>query len=172
MISIHIIRYNNILKILSIISFIILIIFLNGNVYDDLKKKSDQYNLISISCKNNTIANRNASKICQNIFTDIFQIFYNINISDQKVIEYSEIKITTYEEFEKGFIKSGKGYFNFYIYKSESDKFKFDKFIKLIDKYKKDITISIFNKNEEIDSKNGELQMTFDDSIFINFNFE
>ena len=41
--------------------------------------------------------------------------------------EFTERKITTHEEFEKGFFKSGKGYFNFYIYKSKDDSLPDDK---------------------------------------------
>ena len=169
MISIHIIRYNNILKLLSIIIFLILIIVLNNNIYDELKEKSNQYDLITLSCNNNA---QHKLTSCQNIFEEIFQIFYNININKQKLVEYSERKITTYEEFENGFIKSGKGYFNFYIYKSEKNIVKFEKLLKLIDNNKKKTSIKLFSQSEEVNSINEGLKMIFEDDIYIKINFE
>ena len=172
MILIHIIRYNNILKILSIISFIILIILLNNNVYYDLKKKSDLYNSISISCKANNFESKNVFKICANIFEHIFKDFYNIKINDQELANYYERKITIYKEFQKGFIKSGKGYFNFYIYKSENDKLNLKRFLEFIEIYKKEISMAVFYKNKEFNSHDSELKMIFDKNILININFE
>ena len=146
----------------------ILIIFLNKNVYKEVLDRNKQYNLISISCKNDLVNEYNTIELCKNIFEYIFKNFYTIKLSEQKLNEFTERKITTHEEFEKGFFKSGKGYFNFYIYKSKDDSLKYNTFTDFIKENNKNNLIYLYQSNND----NEDLELVFQYSIFINAKFE
>lgn len=190
----HIFNYNNILRIISIIFFLVILIFFGRNIYDFNSFKNKNYNTISISCKKMDNLDKYTMNYCGEIFDKIYEIFFQISVDKKLLKNFYERKINTYLEYDKGFVKSQKGYFNFYIFKNIDDENNLNKFLNFIQeirsdnkkiiKYEKetlnikDIEYkeNIFNEKflyskEYLESEN-DLELEYKYGIFLNINFE
>ena len=177
------INYNNRSNTLLIGIFIIIIILSSIFLFKKTEDTFSKYDRISFTClKEDGIKGNRANelyKLCEQILQELF---YELNPDIKNKNEYIayliEKRPSIYKEYKNGFMKSGKGYFNFY-YKNLVKKEKFLNNIKknialnkfyLYEKLNK-VFVSIF-KFDDNEVNSDVLKLRYPYSILINYSFK
>lgn len=137
--------YNNKLSILLIVVIFLIIFFSNFFFYKKLETNIDQYQRVTFSCIKGDIISKNKIQdlydLCEYILDKLFSKFDDKNLETEKIKYLIAKKPSLLIEYEKGFMKSGKAYFNFYYNKSIEVN-------NLIENIKKKITYMGFSFND------------------------